>query len=151
MYNKCGFCNKKRVCYRYGIPFADRTCCCEPWRLFGCDHVANCAVTKIGCRSNPQNGRQYVGVISSIAALLSVEFRGSSGLGGEPRISTVQSEWGLYSGFQNAWPKWQMANGVMSQQMAILNNRHGVIASSKTTSDIMLFGCFAICHFCQPF
>ena len=57
----------------------------------------------------------------------------------------------MYSRFQNAWPKWQMTNGVTSQQMAILNNRRNVIASSKTNSDVTPFGRSAICHFGQPF
>ena len=44
-----------------------------------------------------------------------------------------------------------MTNGVTSQQMAILNNRRDVMASSKTNSDVKSFGRSAICHFGQPF
>ena len=40
-----------------------------------------------------------------------------------------------------------MVNDVMSQQMAILNNRRDVIANSKTTSEVRPFGRSAICHF----
>ena len=56
----------------------------------------------------------------------------------------------MYSRFQNAWLTWQMANGVMSQQMAILYNRHDVIASSKTNSDVSPFGRSAICYIFWP-